>query len=167
MINLNDKIWKDLKGGYKVPYDVSVPLKILEESNDAKDIKRIWDELWNELHHQGDVGLASYLALPQLTRIGLSKHLIDWNLLGLCCVIEQQRHLTNNPILPKEYHDYYNNGLKELKRLALDCINLDLDDITYIYALSALATSTGRIKLGKAIIELMDNDIINEFLEQF
>jgi hypothetical protein len=29
----------------------------------------VWDELCNELHHQGDVGLASYAAIPQLVRI--------------------------------------------------------------------------------------------------
>src|SRR5688500_170347 len=94
-MTLNDKLWKELQGGYKTDYDASVPLRQLEETKDEKGIKKVYDELWNELHHQGDVGLASYLALPQLVRIGKSRGLFDWNLLGLCTVIELQRHCGN------------------------------------------------------------------------
>jgi len=89
-MELTDKIWKELKGGYKILYDVSIPLGQLENSDDDEAISKVWDELWNELHHQGDVGIASYLAVPQLVRIGIKKDLFDWNLLGICSVIEQQ-----------------------------------------------------------------------------
>jgi HTH-type transcriptional regulator/antitoxin HigA len=30
MITLDDRLWKELKGGYKIPYDVSIPLRRLE-----------------------------------------------------------------------------------------------------------------------------------------
>ncbi|MBS1507057.1 MAG: hypothetical protein JSS79_10465 [Bacteroidetes bacterium] len=100
MITLDDKLWKELKGGYKVVYDVSVPLRKLERSNDKKEINKIYEELWNELHHQGDVELASYLALPQLVRIAKDKKLFDWNVLAICVTIEQQRHQEKNPPLP-------------------------------------------------------------------
>ena len=166
-MKLTDKIWSEFQGGYKVPYDVSVPLRQLEQTTDPETIKKIWEVLWNELHHQGDVGLASYLAVPQLVRIGKSKGLFDWNLLGLCNIIEQQRHLGDNPTLPSEFQGYYNQGLEDLKQFVLDNINSNLDDTTYTIALSTLATCTGRIKLGKAIMELEDNSIVDEFLEQF
>src|SRR5688572_362023 len=97
MLQLNDNLWKELKGGYKLRYDVSVPLKQLEKATDNETIAKIFEELWNELHHQGDVGLASYLALPQLVRISREKNLFDWNVLALCATIEQQRHLGKNP----------------------------------------------------------------------
>jgi hypothetical protein len=29
------------------------------------DSSKAWDELWNELHHQRDVGEASYAAVPR------------------------------------------------------------------------------------------------------
>ncbi len=166
-MKLTDKIWQDLKGGYKTPYDVSLPLRKLEQADDPEAIKLIFQELWNELHHQGDVELASYLAVPQLVRIGRSKNLFTWNLLGLCAVIEQQRHLGNNPVLPPEFQHYYEEGLKSLKRFVLENLNRDLDDTTYIIALATLATCSGRIKLGKAIAELEDKSIMDEFLEQF
>jgi hypothetical protein len=165
-MTLNDKLWKELQGGYKTDYDASVPLRQLEEAKDEKGIKKVYDELWNELHHQGDVGLASYLALPQLVRIAKIKRLFDWNLLGLCTVIELQRHRGNNPPLPTEHTDYYEDGLKELKQFIISNIGTEKDEMTLRVALSALATCSGQIKLGKAIIELSD-DVMDEFLEQF
>lgn len=42
-----------MHGGYRIPYDASAPLIQLEAG------RHVWDELWNELHHQGDVGDAS------------------------------------------------------------------------------------------------------------
>jgi hypothetical protein len=165
-MTLDDKLWKKLQGGYRIDYDASVPLRKLEEAKDEEEIKKIYDELWNELHHQGDVGLASYLALPQLVRIGKSKGLFDWNLLGLCCVIEQQRHLGHNPPLPKEYVDYYGNGLKELKQFVVANISTEKDETTVRMALATFATCSGQIKLGKSIMELED-DVMDEFLEQF
>lgn len=166
-MDLNDSIWHNLKGGYKTPYDVSVPLRTLEQSDDPQTIQKIWRELWQELHHQGDVGLASYLAVPQLARIGRTKGLFDWNLLGLCCVIEQQRHLGNNPPLPDAFQEYYNEGLKELKQFVLENIDKELDHTTFTIALSNLATCSGRIRLGKAIWELEDPNMMNKFLEEF
>ncbi len=166
-IELTDKIWQELEGGYKTPYDVSIPLSRLEETNEPETIKKIWEELWNELHHQGGVGLASYLAVPQLARIGIKKGLFDWNLLGICNVIEQQRHLGNNPSLPVEFQDYYNKGLLDLKEFVIKNLNNDLDKTTLTMSLSTIATCDGRIKLGKAIMEMEDDDLLDEFLNQF
>jgi hypothetical protein len=164
---LTDKIWQTIDGGYKVPYDASVALRLLEDTKDTTTRNNIWKELWNGLHHQGDVGLASYLAVPQLVRIGKAKGLFDWNLLGICCVIEQQRHLGDNPELPQEYLEYYNQGLIELKEFVLSNMHHKLDKSTYLLALSTLATCDGHIKLGKAIIELESDDVLDEFLSQF
>src|SRR5688572_4360917 len=130
-MDLTNKIWKELEGGYKTPYDVSIPLRELEQTDESEAITNIWAELWDNLHHQGDVGLASYLAVPHLVEIARSKQLFDWNRLGLCCVIEQQRHLGNNPVLPAEFLDYYNHGLEDLKQFVLDNIHKEWDDTTY------------------------------------
>lgn len=166
-MQLTDPIWKELAAGYRVPYDVSVPLRKLEQADDPEIVEGILEELWNELHHQGDVGLASYLAVPQLVRIGKSKAIVNTDLLGLCCVIEQQRHAENNPCLPAAFEDYYQNGLKALKLLALDYLQRDLDETTLVTALATIATCSGNIKIGKAIFELDDPDILDEFLTQF
>lgn len=166
MITLDDPIWKTLEAGYKIPYDVSITLKQLEQATDAKEQEEVYKELWNELHHQGDVGLASYLAVPQLARIGASKDLYNWNLLGLCSVIEQQRHVESNPPLPAIYEGYYSEGLKILKNFVIQNLSRQTDDITFRVALSTLAACAGQIKLSKAIAEL-EGDVMDEFLEQF
>ncbi len=166
-MKLTDEIWKTLEGVYKTPFDASIPLRKLELAIDTETINKIWEELWNELHHQGDVGLASYLSLPQLVRIGRLKELYDWNLLGLCCVIEQQRHLGHNPTLPTDYYDYYNKGLADLKHFVLDNLNKTLDNTTYTLSLATLATCNGQIELGKAIMELEDKEILDKLLKQF
>ena len=168
MIDLDNKIWQQLHGGYKIPYDASVPLRKLEGTNEPKKIKEIFEELWNGLHHKGDVGLASYLAVPQLVRIASNKKLFDWNIFGLCTVIEIQRHAERNPTLPLEFERYYDDGLKNLKDFVLTNIKSnEMDNTTYISALSVLAVTTGRIKLGKAIIQLEDESVLDEFLESF
>jgi len=166
MITLDDRVWKELKGGYKSAYDVSVPLRQLEATKDKKEIENIYQELWNELHHQGDVDLASYLAVPQLVRIAKTNNLFDWNLLALCATIEQQRQLGQNPGLPKLYGQYYQDGLSELKKFIIDNIDSIKDEITFRSALSALAACNQHIKLSKAIIEMSD-DVLDEFLEQY
>jgi hypothetical protein len=166
MITLDDKVWQELKGGYQTPYDVSIPLKLLQRTDDKKVTDEIYEELWNELHHQGDVELASYLAIPQIVRIARQKKLFDWNIMALCATIEQQRHLGKNPPLPTQYQYYYDNGLAELKGFIVDNLKSVKDEITLRAALSALAACSQQVKLSKAIIELSD-DVLDEFLEQF
>ncbi len=166
MINLDEQIWKTLEAGYRIPYNVSIPLKELENTSNPKTVERIWSELWNELHHQGDVGIASYLAVPHLVRIAKLKDFYNWNFLGICCVIEQQRLLSNNPPLPEKYQEYYLSGLNNLKEFVIKNIARETDDITFRLALSTLALCSKQIKLSKVIINL-DDYVMDEFLEQF
>ncbi|MDN5211915.1 hypothetical protein QQ020_07625 [Fulvivirgaceae bacterium BMA12] len=163
-MELTNKIWKGLEGGYRTLYDASIPLSQLENTDNPKIIDEVWTELWDNLHHQGDVGLASYLAVPQLARIGIKKNLFDWNLLGICITIEQQRHLGNNPELPAKFETYYQKGLDDLKELAIRNLDRELDVTALTIALSTIATCNGQIKLGKAIVEMEDEDLLDEFL---
>ena len=165
-MELTNTIWQQLDGGYRTPYDVSIPLKKFEKSGDPELINKIWKELWEELHHQGDVGLASYLALPQIVRICISKKIFDINLLGLCSIIEQQRYSENNPNLPEEFSNYYFDGLKSFKHFIIENLNNSIEDSTFILALSSLAVCNGNIKIGKALMLLEEKSIMDEFLEQ-
>jgi hypothetical protein len=61
MLSYDDPQWKELKGGYKTLYNPTVALQKLER---AEKIEDAWEELSNKLHHQGDVGEASYAAVP-------------------------------------------------------------------------------------------------------
>jgi len=166
MVDLNSSIWSSLEGGYKQPYDASVPLRKLEATNTPAEVAAVYEELWNELHHQGDVGIASYLAVPHLVRIARTKMLFDWNLLGLCCTIEQQRHHEGNPALPVEFTTEYMAALSDLRQFVLENFKGEMNDELMRTALSALATCSGRITLGKAILEMSD-DVLEEFLQNY
>jgi hypothetical protein len=51
-------------------------------------IEALWDELWSELHHQGDVDQASYAAVPWLIEFVRRGSRIEWNALALVATIE-------------------------------------------------------------------------------
>lgn len=166
MIQLNDPKWKELKGGYGTPYDASIALTKLEETKNSQEVDEILAELWEELHHQGDVGIASFFAVPHLVRIAKEKDRISSSLLGLIAVIEVQRH-KKNPKIPKEYQESYLNSLKVISDLIEIAKNRDWDLSFTATALSALAASKGQIKVAEALLNFDDEDVLDEFLETY
>ncbi|WP_116545486.1 hypothetical protein [Pontibacter virosus] len=166
MIQLNDPKWKELKGGYQTPYDASIALSRLEETNSSEEVDDILAELWDELHHQGDVGLASYFAVPHLIRIARDKGIISSNVLGLIAVIEIQRH-KKNPQIPKEYLESYLNSFNEIPELVDSAKSREWDLEFTAAALSALAASKGQIKIAQAVLNFDDEDVLDEFLENY
>ena len=118
-MDLDNIIWRKLQGGYKMVYDASRPLKKLKAANRQDEMNAIFDELWENLHHQGDVGTASYLAVPHLVEICIEKKSLDWNFIGLCVLIENSRLQEHNPELPDEFQDIYFEGLSRLENYLL------------------------------------------------
>ncbi|MDX5423149.1 MAG: hypothetical protein LPK14_12910 [Hymenobacteraceae bacterium] len=166
MIQLNDPKWKELEGGYRTPYDASVALRKLENAVSSEEVEGILAELWDELHHQGNVGLASYFAVPHLIRIGKEKGIVNSSLLGLIAVIEVQRH-KENPQIPKEHQEDYLNSLKAIPELIETGDTNDWDLAFTAAALSALAASKGQIKVAQAVLNFDDEDVLDEFLEAY
>jgi len=165
-MDLQDPIWATLKGGYKIPYDVSKPLRNLQSAKDRGEMQIIFDELWQNLHHQGDVGLASYLAVPHLINICIDKKSLDWNFIGLCVLIENCRLHAHNPELPIEYDDFYFGSLIRFEKyLLLNFKNIS-DRTALRLTLALLATVNGQPALGKAL-ENLNEDVLQDFLEQF
>jgi hypothetical protein len=160
LIPLDDPRWKELEGGYKVRYDASIPLSRLERGEE------VWDELWQELHHQGDVGEASYAAVPQLVRIAKDLPSRDWNFYSLVSVIEIERHRRSNPPLPKWLIEDYELAWYELLQLAIEDLRRADDKLTFRSILGAMALSKGHIELG-ALLTKADESEIQEILERY
>ncbi len=161
MLDLNDPRWRDFKGGYQVVYDASSALKRLEKTDDPLQISAIFEELWAELHHQGDVNVASYMALPHLIRIAREKKLTHADIPALVAVIEVQRHINSEPI-PAEFEEDY---LREIKQIA-DVIALNKTDWDREYtvcASAAIAAVNGQVQLAKVIMDLDDYDYLGLF----
>lgn len=166
MLDLHDDKWATFEGGYRIPYNASVPLLKLEKAADPDTIGSIFDELWNELHHQGDVGLASYMSVPHLIRISADKNLTKYGVFSLIAIIEIQRH-KDNPSIPKIYESGYLTAIGTLPELAKTALTEKWDLDIAAGVLSAIAISKGLIPLANAILNLDSEDVINEFLDRY
>ncbi len=67
------------------------PRPLLERLASRKDLETTWHELWDDLHHQGDVGDASYVAVTEIVRIYRQHTMVDWNTYGIVAIIELAR----------------------------------------------------------------------------
>jgi len=98
MLDLNAKDWQEFTGGFRVTYDASKALNSLESLSEPDE--RILDELWENLYHQGDVGIASYASIPHILRIFRAKEWVNYHLPGLVVAVEHARINGDNPELP-------------------------------------------------------------------
>ena len=109
--------WLNLTGGYRTPYDPRLTISNLTSGQG-------WAELWENLYHQGDVGTASYAAVPLIAKLLSAGAVVDWNAYALVATIEEARRDTRNPDLPPRLVDSYGRawsimfdvGVLELRR---------------------------------------------------
>jgi hypothetical protein len=166
MLSLNDNRWKVLNGGYRQPYDASILLRKLESVSDNQVRKSILTDLFDELHHQGDVDLASYYAVPHLVRIATKKQLIDFDILWMVTTIEIESH-RNNPPIPADLTQDYEHAIEQLGELGKSAIKEEWDLSSAAATLAAIAASKGQIELARAIIILEDTSTLKELLDTY
>jgi hypothetical protein len=111
MLNFDDKRWEELEGGYRRRFDPRSMLARLEANTDTE---AAWHDLWGGLHHQGDIGVASYAAVPHIVRIYRERRTIDWNTYAIVAVIELARDDPKNPQLPKFLEEDYFGAIRDL-----------------------------------------------------
>ena len=149
MLPLDDSRWKTLAGGYRVPYDVSVPLRALFERGASKEL---WDELWQGLHHRGDVGPASYAAVSHLLEFARRSPRLDWNVFGLIAVIELQR--PSNPGVPGFLAAGYLRAIKELPAVVGSHPQLKWDGVLTRHIVCCVALARGQRALARVYLEM-------------
>ena len=158
MLSLDNKRWQTLVGGYRVPFDPRPQLSKLAAN---RDTKAAWHELWEELHHQGDVGEASYAAVPHLVRIYRQRGVIDWNTYAIVAVIELARDSGKNPELPEWLKEDYLQAIRELAEVGavevLKSTNFeDIQAILSILAIAAGARTHARFLINYSAEELLE-----------
>jgi hypothetical protein len=161
MLAFDDPRWITLKGGYHLPYDPRPALLRLEAE---ESVVSTWQELWDELHHQGDIDDASYAAVPHLVRIYSAKSDIDWNFYALISTIEIERHRRKNSSLPDWLAESYFQAWNELLKLALRDFPKAQSEIDVKTILGSLALAKQLLKLGTLIFNF-DSIEIDEILE--
>ncbi|WNJ17837.1 hypothetical protein [Pontibacter sp. G13] len=152
MLPLHDPKWKTLTGGYGTAYDASIALQELAQADDPTRISQIMKELWEQLHYQGNVGLASYYALPHLIRIAREKSLPHWDIPALVAVIEIARH-ADNPQLPEAEVEVYESEIREILEV-IKLHQIEVWDQTYFcVAMAAISAAYGQIQLAEVMLE--------------
>ncbi|HMC90663.1 MAG TPA: hypothetical protein VKI17_13995 [Gemmataceae bacterium] len=162
MLPLDDPRWQSFKGGYRILYDASpVIRRLLEKGATSK----LWDELWNELHHQGDVDQASYAAVPWLVEFIRRSRKLDVNALALIAVIELER--PSNPKIRKELSEAYFASIRSLPALLGNHPDQEWSEAIVQHAVACIALARGHRWFGKAYLELDRDTARRWFTEEF
>ena len=163
MLSIDDPRWSGLEGGYRLPYDPRPSLRTLESDGDQEVV---WKEFWSELHHQGDVGTASYAVIPPLVAFHRRTHRLNWNFYAFAAVIELERHRHANPPVPEWLKADYEQAWTDLVELALQDLAATSDRLLVQTALAVLALGKGAVKLGALLTHLSDDEV-DELIEQY
>lgn len=157
MLNFDDDRWKTLAAGYRIPVDLRPFLASLESQRDRTSA---WADLWNELHHQGDVGVGSFVAIPHIVRIYRNDARCDWNAYAIVAAIELARAVGDNPDVPGWARQSYDDALRELARLALAELPQSPDQITTRAILGLLAVVHGARTYGRILVAFTEDEIL-------
>jgi hypothetical protein len=120
-----------------------------------------WQELWDELHHQGDVGEASFAAVPYLVRDYRKRGVVESNTFAMVAVIELARKEGKNPDVPGWLEEGYFSAIRELATMgAADILRAKSpEDARCI--LSVLAIEKGLRTHGKFLVKYTEDDMLD------
>ena len=155
MLSLDDNLWLELTGGYRIPLDPRPLFAKLEAGDDSA-----WGELWDELHHQGDIGTASYAAVPHLIRIYRKLGTIHWNVYAMVGIIELARDRGTNPEIPKLLEQDYFRAIQELAKVGQSEILRAEEPETVRAILGIIAISKKLRTHGKFLIEFSEDELM-------
>ena len=155
MLPLDDPRWTELTAGYRVPYDPRPALDKLASG----DASAAWEELWQELHHQGDVGEASYASVPHLVRIHAERAVPDWNTHALAATIEFERGRGRNPPLPDWLREGYEAALGRLAEIAMRELPDATDPTLVRCLLTTLALNRGLRTTAEMIADFDEEEL--------
>lgn len=158
MISLEDARWLKMTGGYKAPLD---PRPLLKRLDTDRDTAEVWQELWDELHHQGDVGEASFAAVPFIVETYQRRAGLAWNAYAIVAIIELARKEGNNPDVPQWISDDYFQAIGKLAEIGTtEVLNAETEeDVRAI--LSIIAINKGLRIHGKFLVNYSEDELID------
>lgn len=161
---LDDPRWETFEGGYKhTRFDcVSLIRHLQQHGTDAA----FWDIAWEDLHHQGDVGEATYAFVPHLAEHVVASRDVDHMVYIFASVVELARESSRNPPIPDYLQAGYDWGINTLLVAPLQKPDLSWSATLVQYHAALLAASQRHQILGVAYQE-MDTDHARRFLAEF
>ena len=157
MLSPDDKRWQNFEGGYRTKFD---PRPSLSKLDTHKDTSAAWSDLWEGLHHQGDVGEASYAAVPHLVQIYRKGGVVDWNTYAIVAVIELARDDSKNPPVPKWLEEDYFQAIQDLAGLGVVEVLQTKNPEEIRAILSILAISAGARTHAKFLVDYSAEELL-------
>lgn len=129
-----------LTGAYGLPFDPRPSLAEIEAGRDTDDL---WQQFWGDVYHQGDVGTASYAAVPILAGIaaGQPNHPRLGDCFTMVTMIEQAR--AAGPPMPGWLEEPYAKAWETLLQTALRILAATSDADLAASALAVVAVQKG------------------------
>jgi len=155
-MDLSDERWPGLKGGYRLPYDPRAALRALKIDQDAD---AAWSELWEELHHQDDVDIASYAAMPLIADLAEAGKTGAWNAWALAVTIELARANTRNPPIPDWLAPGYEDAWRRLGAAAVAALPQAQDPLVVRSLLAVIAIHKRLPVLGKLAADFSEEEL--------
>jgi hypothetical protein len=156
-VSTSDSLWKELRSAYGVAFD---PRPALNKLASRVDEAAAWEELWQQLHHQGGVGDAAYAAVPELVRVHRKRAMADWNTYALVATIELARDSEGNPPVPDWLKADYVGALLELAELGAEEILAASDASLTRSILAILAIQKRARTYGRFLLEYGEDELL-------
>ncbi len=158
MLSFDDNRWNNLTGGYRMKCD---PRPLLTQLESEQTRETAWHELWEELHHQGDVGEASYASVPHLVGIHRKGGLDAWNTYAIVAIIELARGKGTNPEVPKWLEEDYLRAIRELAEIGTAEILRTEEQDAVRAILGVIAIAKGLPTHGKFLVEYSEDEMLD------
>jgi hypothetical protein len=157
MQNADNHRWRNLTGGYRMALD---PRPLVAKLEAGQGTESTWHELWNELHHQGDVGDASYAAVPLLVDVYRKQRVIDWNTYAMVATIELARTKGHNPELPEWLKADYFQAIRQLGEIGVAEVFRADEAETVRAILSVIAIAKGLRTHARFLVEYTEDELL-------
>jgi hypothetical protein len=161
MLPLDDPRWEGYVGGYRVPCDAPGAIRRLL---DGPDPRAALEELEEELCHQGDLGPASYAAVPWLVEYVRRQPELEVRAVALILTIEFGRPFNGDDV-PDEVRPGYDAALASLAEIVLSKRGGWWGDDQVMLAAAVLALSQGNRWMARTYFEL-DRRMLEELLRE-
>lgn len=136
--------WSEITDAFGEPYDPRPTIDALSNGDGGES----YDELWERLHHQGDLGTAAYAAVPELVRLVQAAALPDWRAYGLIATIEECRTTEGNPPVPSWLLEAYTAAVADVFEPAIRHLGLTDADLEVRTLIATIAHSKGQRTIG-------------------
>lgn len=155
--------WSGLTDGYREFHD---PRPLMARLKRSGSLSSCWSEIWERMHHQGDVGTASYAIVPTLVEAH-AKRPRSADIYAYVALLEECREERRNPEMPDWLEDDYECALVRLRELAFEDLRGRQPAGRLAAILSFLAAQAGCLGVSVAVGNLGMSEYAMNALAQY